>query len=142
MADLLLRLWVGALNAQLPYGGREIAELRAKRQRPADMVIVSLLGPLREHNPLIIARPDRHYDWRFLAGLEVLVVASMDIPAEQINRISKALLDVRPDYLGVWFADLQNGMSVAFGSWRPKSKTCRMMGVDDRRRLAGLGRKA
>lgn len=46
------------MTAQLPYGGREIADIWAKRQKPADMVLVSLVGSLREINPLVIARPE------------------------------------------------------------------------------------
>ena len=128
------------MTAQLPYGGREIAEIRAKRQKPADMVLVSLVGGIREVNPLVIARPERTYDWRFLACLEVMIVASMSIPAEQINRVKKAILAVKPEYLGIWFADLQNGMSVAFGSWIPKSKASRMFSPSDRLNLAGVGK--
>lgn len=128
------------MTPQLPYGGREIAEIRAKRQKPADMVLVSLIGPLKELNPIVIAKPDRRYDWRFLTGLEVMIVASMSIPAEQINRAKNALLAINPDYLGVWFSDLQNGMTVAFGSWTPTTKTCRMFGAADRRNMAGVGR--
>ena len=128
------------MTAQLPYGGREIAEIRAKRQKPADMVLVSLVGGIRAVNPLVIARPERTYDWRFLAGLEVMIVASMSIPAEQINRVKKAILAVKPEYLGIWFADLQNGMSVAFGSWIPKSKASRMFSPSDRLNLAGVGK--
>ena len=128
------------MNTQLPYGGREILELRLSRQKPADMVLVSLIGPLRELNHVVVARPERAYDWRFLAGLEVLIVASMGVPAEQINRATTAILGVSPEYLGVWFSDRQNGLNLAFGSWKPRTKTCRKMGFADRRMLAGVGR--
>ena len=57
----------------LPYGGREIADLRGQGKCPADMVILSLIGPLREKNPVLVAKPERAYDWRFLVGLEVMV---------------------------------------------------------------------
>jgi len=128
------------MNNQLPYGGREILELRQSHQKPADMVLISLIGPLRELNPTVVARPERTYDWRFLAGLKVLIVASMSVPAEQINRVSTALLELRTEYLGVWFSDLQNGMTIAFGTWRPISKAGRSMGIADRRMLEGVGR--
>lgn len=130
------------MTARLPYGGQTIADLRSQRKRPAEMVLVSLIGPLRESNPVVIARPERTYDWRFLVGLEVLLVTALRVPAEQTNRVKLALLDVQPDYLGVWFVDAQDGVNVAFGSWRPKSKTCRMMGAAERRNLAGIGEAA
>ena len=128
------------MSNQLPYGGREIAAIRANRQKPADMVLVSLIGPLREINPTIIANPERAYDWRFLTGLEVLIVAAMSIPAEQINRVKDSILKINPEYLGVWFSDLKNGSSIAFGSWQPMTKTCRAIGFTERRGLAGVGR--
>lgn len=60
------------MSGHLPYGAQAIAELRSNRKRPADMVLVSLIGPLHEINPVVMARPDKRYDWRFLAGLEVI----------------------------------------------------------------------
>ena len=126
----------------LPYGAAEILALRKSGKRPADMVMVSLVGPLREINPVVIARPEKHYDWRFLTGLEVLIVAAMSIPSGQVNRASEALLEARPDFLGLWFADRQDGLNLAFGSWRPKTKACRRMGIADRRARTGIGRVA
>lgn len=126
----------------LPYGAAEILALRKSGQRPADMVLVSLVGPLHEINPVVIARSEKPYDWRFLTGLEVLIVAAMSMPAEQVNRVSAALLETRPDFLGLWFADRQDGLNLAFGSWRPRTKACRRMGIADRRALYGIGRAA
>lgn len=125
----------------MPYGGKEIAALRANRQRPADMVLVSLIGPLREINPTIIAQPDRRYEWDFLTGLDVLLVVSSNIEKSLVKRAADGILSVGPDYLGVWFADKQNGVNAAFGCWKPKTKTCRMMGIADRRQFAGIGAK-
>ena len=130
------------ITSTLPYGAAEILALRKSGKRPADMVLVSLVGPLREINPVVIARPEKPYDWRFLAGLEVLIVAAMSVPSEQVNRVSEALLVVWPDYLGLWFADRQDGINLAFGSWHPKTKVCRRMGIADRRAFAGVGRTA
>lgn len=124
-----------------PYGGQDIASLRAMRKRPADMVLVSLVGPIRrESNPVVMARPEKPYDWHFLTGLDVLIVASTQLDASLVKRAADAIMDVRPGYLGVWFADCQNGLNLAFGSWKPKTKTCRMMGVHERRQLDGIGR--
>lgn len=124
----------------IPYGASEIIALRSKGKRPADMVLVSLVGPLREVNPVVIARPERSYDWRFLTGLEVMVVAAMNVPSEQIARVRNSILGVSPAYLGIWFADLQNGLTLAFGGWHPKAKACRVMGFADRLALKGLGK--
>lgn len=127
------------MNGPLPYGGREIVELRAIRKRPADMVLVSLVGPLRELNPIVVARPERTYDWRFLTGLDVLLVASSATDKSLVRRIADAVAAVDPSYLGLWLADKQNGVHIAFGCWRPKTKLCRMMGLSDRREFEGIG---
>lgn len=126
----------------MPYGGKEIADLRAKAKRPADMVLVSLIGPLREPNPTIISQPQRIYEWEFLKDLDVLLVVRSDIEKAQVKRVADAILAVDPNYLGVWFADKQNGVNAAFGCWHPTSKSCRMMGIADRRGLAGIGLQA
>jgi len=126
----------------MPYGGKEIADLRANRQRPADMVLVSLIGPLREPNPTIIAQPDRRYEWDFLTGLDVLLVVSSNIEKSLVKRAADGILAVDPEYLGVWFSDKQSGVNAAYGCWKPKTKTCRMMGIADRRQLSGIGAKS
>ena len=128
------------MSAALPYGGREIAELRANRQKPADMVLVSLIGPLRELNPVVIAQPARTYDWRFLTGLDVLIVASTDIEQCLVRRVADALAALKVGYLGVWFSDKQNGAHISIMGLRPKSKSMRWMSPFDRRQFAGIGR--
>lgn len=125
---------------RLPYGAAEILDLRKAGKRPAEMVLVSLIGSLREINPVVIARPETRYDWRFLAGLDVLLVVSLKIEPAAIARVVAAIQSVIPNYFGTWFADRQNGLNLAYGCWRPKTKAGRCMGLDDRRALAGIGR--
>ena len=126
------------MTPQLPYGGREIAELRANRQKPADMVLVSLIGPLKEINPVVMARPERIYDWRFLVGLDVMIVASSITDKSLVKRVCDAVAAIKPGYLGVWFSDKQNGLNLAYGSWVLRSS--RKMGFADLRGMAGVGR--
>ncbi len=121
----------------VPYGAKEIINNRMVGKRPADMVLVSLVGPLREANPVVVAKPDRAYDWRFLARLEVLIVASTAIDRSAVKRVVDAVLPHKPGYLGVWFADLQAGMNVAFGCWVLRSG--RGMGEGDRKAFRGIG---
>ena len=124
----------------LPYGGREIAELRATGKRPADMVLVSLVGPLRESNPVIVAKPDRHYDWRFLTDLEVLVVLRADVDVALARRVVTEISAEIPGYLGVWFADKQDGITVSWGSLRTKKNgLLRPFGAHVCQQFAGLG---
>ena len=126
------------MNAcDLPYGAREIAELRSTGQRPADLVLISFLGPLRESNPVIVAQPSRSYDWRFLVGLHVAAVVETDTP--NISGIVKAIEAGKPASLSVWFADKQDGVNVALYGYRPRTKSGRRMGIMQRVAWAGLG---
>lgn len=127
------------MNARdLPYGAAEIVALRSSGKRPADMVLVSLVGPLNgETNPAIIARPERSYDWRFVVGLSLLVVARTDTP--HLAGLVKAIEAAGPAGLSVWFADQQDGSSVLIDGYRPRTKTGRRMGPQQRASLAGLG---
>ena len=121
----------------LPYGAAEILSLRQSGKRPADMVLVSMIGPLREMNPVVIAKPERSYDWRFLSGLSVLIVVTTQ--TEKLSGLLQAIEDMKPDGLCVWFADQQDGVNVLIDGWKPKSKTGRRMDLAQRVRYAGLG---
>ncbi len=125
------------MTADLPYGAAEIVATRKAGKKPADMILISLVGPLREMNPVVVARAEKSYDWRFLTRLEVLIVATTATSKESLARIVESILPHRPEYVGVWFADRQAGMNVAFGCWRLSSG--RGMGAQEREALAGIG---
>ncbi|MCB4360919.1 hypothetical protein [Quatrionicoccus australiensis] len=126
------------MSAQsLPYGAAEIVALRSTGKRPADMLLISLIGPLRETNPVIVAQPSRSYDWRFLVALPALIVASTDTP--NLSNIAKAIDAAAPASLSVWFADRQDGINVLLDGYRPRTKAGRRMGAAQRAALAGLG---
>lgn len=126
------------MNARdLPYGAREIAALRSSGQRPADLVLVSFLGPLRESNPVIVAQPSRPYDWRFLVGLHVAAVVNTE--TANLAGIVKAIEGVAPATLSVWFADRQDGVNVALHGYRLQTRSGRRMGIMQRVAWAGLG---
>ena len=123
----------------VPYGAQEIINNRMIGKRPADMVLVSLVGPLREVNPVVVAKPGRAYDWRFLARLEVLMVVSSAIDALAVRRVADAILAVQPSYFGIWFGDRQRGQHIAWGSYRPKAIAIRTMFAADRKMFSGIG---
>lgn len=108
-----------------PYGASAIIELRKAGKRPADMILLSLIGPLRdEGNPVVIVNtPD--CDLRFLHGLDVMLVCTMDTPRELIKRVSDDLVAVFPDYAGIWWKDAGDGLNLCWGSYRPKVKLFR-----------------
>lgn len=125
----------------LPYGAAEILALRKTGKRPADMVLVSLIGPLRgENNPVVIAHPGRRYDWRFLSGLECLVVSDSSQPKQAVRAIMDELKGLSTTYLGLWFADRQQGINFIVGGViaRPRG-LLRHMSVADRQNFSGIG---
>ena len=125
------------MSARLPYGAREIAALRSAGKRPADLILVSLIGPLRESNPVVIAKPDLTYDWRFLIGLSVAVVATTETP--NLPRIVQAIEAIAPRSMAVWFSDKQDGTNILLQGHRAPTKFGRRMGIVQRVAWAGLG---
>lgn len=123
--------------AQLPYGAAELVALRSRGKCPADMLLISLIGPLRETNPVIIAQPSRRYNWCFVLALPVLVVATTETP--NLAGLVKAIDAAAPAALSVWFVDQHDGLNVLIDGHRPRTKTGRRMGVAQRVALAGLG---
>lgn len=90
----------------LPYGARPIAEARLRGQRPADLLIVSLVGPLDEVNPVIVADPAKQYDWRFMIDLKACIFARPGV------RFSPVVLEIArhlPLWLGLWDVDAEEG---------------------------------
>jgi hypothetical protein len=126
------------MNARdLPYGAAEILALRSTGKRPADLVLVSFIGPLRESNPVIIAKTERANDWRFLVGLSIAVVVTTETP--NLAGIVKAIEAAKPGSLSVWFADKQDGVNVSLNGYRPTTKNGRHMGICQRVAWAGMG---
>lgn len=121
----------------LPYGAREIAELRSTGKRPADLVLVSFVGQLREQNPVIVAKPGRAYDWRVLLGLSVALVVTTNTP--NLAGIVKVIEAANPVSLSVWFADRQDGLNISIRGYRPDTRAGRRMGICQRVSWAGLG---
>lgn len=125
------------MDRSLPYGAAEIVALRSAGKRPADTVTVSTIGPLRERGPLVIAQPSRSYDWRFLVGLDVLLVTNAGVAG--IREVARAIDHAAPASLMLWLADAQDGAIVQIAGWRPTTKTGRHMDLSQRADLAGLG---
>ncbi len=123
----------------LPYGAAEIVAVRGQGKKPADMVLVSLVGPLREQNPVVVAKPGREYDWRFLVGLDVLLVVSTATEPSAVRRAVEEILAVGTEYFGVWFSDKQVGQNVAWGKFKPALKVTRGMAGYERSLFSGIG---
>ncbi len=110
---------------KIPYGASVIIEQRKSGKRPADMVLVSLVGALRgENNPVVIVR-DADNDFRFLRDLETMIVCDMGTPRELVKRVADDIVAVEPAYAGIWWRDKGDGLNLCWGKYRPKSKVIR-----------------
>jgi hypothetical protein len=87
--------------ATLPQNAQPILQARLKGMKPADMVIVSMIGPVATENPVVFAKAGVSYDWRWARGLDLCLYlnAEEEWPATLLE-IAKA----RPDYLNLWSA--------------------------------------
>ena len=103
---------------KLPFGAQQIVSLRKRGKRPAEMVLVSFLGPLEgEINPVVMVR-DEQYDFRFLHGLDVMLVCDMQTPRRLIKEIADDVMHIRPSYAGIWFKDIGDGVNLCWGQYK------------------------
>lgn len=98
----------------IPLGGQRIADARLAKKRPADMVIVSLVGVLDELNPIIVLNTERkvEYEWWFLHNLKVMVYTSRVV--KNWRGVLEAIAKCKPSYLGVWDVENQEGADVYY----------------------------
>jgi hypothetical protein len=72
---------------RLPINGATLLDMRKRKERPAGVTLISLVGFLSRHsNFQVCADPDDTYDWSPLAGLEVEVMANKNIPMTTVLR--------------------------------------------------------
>lgn len=83
----------------IAQNAQAIFDQRMRGFRPADMVMVSLVGPVWTANPVVFAKVPEKYDWRWVRGLDVCVHINDDIDwPEMVKQIGLQ----RPSYLCVW----------------------------------------
>jgi hypothetical protein len=82
-----------ALNAQ------PILDARLRGFKPADLILVSMVGHINAANHTVRAIPAMTYDWRWVHGLEVCVYVG-----ERQDWVGtlKAIALQRPAYLCIW----------------------------------------
>lgn len=109
-----------------PNGAQRIIDLRMRGEIPADLVIVSLVGPLPDGNPIVMADgPD--YDWRFCRGLPVCIFGKVGAPNRQV---AIAIGMNLPDRVWLWDVEARAGADVIV-HLRDKALDNRQFGVAD-----------
>lgn len=92
-----------AINAQ------PILDARMQGFRPAEMILVSLVGRISEPNHTVLATPSVAYDWRWARDLDVCVYLDEAVnwrPA--VLAIAKA----KPQFLALWDVPSKRGATV------------------------------
>lgn len=95
---------------RLAENADRIIAARLRGVKPADMVIVSTVGPLWVANPVVFARPGEPYDWRWVRGLDLCLYADDD--AHAWGALLKQIALHRPEHLNVWSHTGQWGAKV------------------------------
>lgn len=83
----------------LPLNAKPILDARLRGFKPAEMVIVSLVGHVESQNHIVRAVSAAPYDWRWVADLDVCLYVGDLVDCRQTL---KAIALHRPAYLCVW----------------------------------------
>lgn len=95
----------------LPNGAQAIIDARKRGMKPAEMLIVSLVGKVNETNHVIYVNPQAEYDWRWIVGLKVCVYFGSGVKwKEQLAEIAKC----RPEWLGMYNVDQFKGATAYY----------------------------
>lgn len=87
------------MRAQMPQGAELILASRMRGLKPADMVIVSMVGPAIVENPVVRVKPDVAYDWRWVRGLDVCLYIADE---SEWHIVLKEIALQRPEHLSLW----------------------------------------
>lgn len=90
----------------LATGAQPILQARLNGKRPADLLIVSMVGRVPEANPVILADGN---DWRFAEGLQICVFAKRGKPFRDLCR---QIAYCGPAWLGLWDVENREGAEV------------------------------
>lgn len=90
----------------IPTGAAPILQARIQGKRPADLLIVSMVGRVNEVNPVILADGD---DWRFVEGLQVCVFTKRGKP---FRDLCMQIAYCGPAWLGLWDVENREGATV------------------------------
>jgi hypothetical protein len=90
-------------------GAQPILDARGKGYKPAEMILVSLIGRINEPNHTVYANSQKDYDWKWARGLQICVYTS---PNLNWRAIARSIASERPSYLAIWDADNRQGAQV------------------------------
>jgi len=93
----------------IPSNAQAIIAARAKGMKPAELIIVSLIGRVNEENHTIYVNPNKRYEWQWARGLEMCLFAEQGISWSQT---AKDILAANPRKLYLWDANRREGTEI------------------------------
>lgn len=93
----------------LANGAQRILQARMKGFKPAEVILVSLVGRINELNHTVYANPEKEYDWRWARDLQVCIYTS---PGVNWRPVARSIASERPSSLWVWDVDNREGAHV------------------------------
>lgn len=94
----------------IPANAKPIVEARMRGLKPADLILVSLIGRINEVNHTVYANRRNDYDWKWARGLQVCIFTS---PSVEWKPVARSIASERPSFLGLWDADNLEGADVS-----------------------------
>ncbi|MBW9336221.1 hypothetical protein FEE59_22140 [Herbaspirillum sp. RU 5E] len=95
----------------LPKGAQPILDARMRGQKPNELILVSLIGPLAEANHTVFVNPNGAYDWRWVIGLQLCVMVNAET-RQAARGVLLAIGKDSPAQLHVWNVDQFKGARV------------------------------
>lgn len=94
----------------IPYGATPILAARQQGKKPADLILLSMVGDLpNETNPVVQIKPSIQYDWSWLRGLAACFWTTPETyRAKHIIEAAKAM----PGRLYLWDSANQKGYDI------------------------------
>lgn len=94
-------------------GADAIIKARMRGYRPADAVVISLVGRTNFANPTVMPLAGQHYDWRWIVGLDVVLCISRKTAWRELALVLKLAV---PEHLRLWDVEKKRGAEVY---WTP-----------------------
>jgi len=94
-------------------GASHIVKVRMRGYRPADAVLVSLIGNTGFVNTTVLPEPGQQYDWRWIKDLDVILFVSRKTAWREL---ALALKLAEPEHLRLWDIEHKRGANVY---WTP-----------------------
>ena len=94
-----------AINAQ------PILDARRRGLKPAELILVSLVGRINEVNHTVYATANGNYNWQWVRGIAICIFATS---AVDWRPVARSIARARPSHLYLWDVDREEGTDVAF----------------------------